>query len=55
MRYRSKATGAILEPRCEAVEAAMRESPGYEPVKEREDREPAKRRPRPKEAGAPER
>ncbi len=53
MQFRSKVTGAILEPRCEAVEAIMRESPSYEAIQETEDKEPAKRKPRAKEAGAP--
>lgn len=42
MRFRSKTTGAVLEPRCEVVEAAMREDPGYESVPEHEEKEPQK-------------
>lgn len=51
MRFRSKATGAVLEPRCEAVEAVMRASPDYEVIRETENRGSGKRGTRAKEAG----
>lgn len=46
MRFRSKTTGAVLEPRCEVVEAAMRANPSYEPVPEDEGKEPPKGKPK---------
>lgn len=51
MRFRSKTTGAVLEPRCEVVEAAMRENPGYDSVPEDREKEPPKGKPKGTKSG----